>query len=713
MRLLTVCLHARGRSEIGGGSDGSPDGRRIHHRYRNDRLSPNRPLLVIGTDLMKTPPIRPFGRLTSVLLTTIALVGLMGLPASAQRYDDERPSRIEDQPEPDYERGQAAGRDEISGVDDGGEDRAADGDRDSRDRPAVVEGPPPGTSPADYFYGALKRDGKWVDHWRYGLVWYPRDVDDDWRPYTLGRWVLTDEYGWLWESDEPWGWAVYHYGRWAYDEDWGWIWVPGGDWAPAWVDWREGDGHIGWAPLPPEVQWRNGAFDYRDADLGSHRYRSAWVFVPETHILSFNVFRYAAPRSRNVTFVRRTNRTTNYTFVNNTLVNRSLDASRLERIVGRPVVPSRTVEADRPFRRRGPGGQSAVQPPVGSAPGAAAPVAVFRPFDRGTRRAGSAPAAAPGGSPQPRSGAQRIEAPVGAPAPAPLAAPGTSAGPALPEASGARQRSTGDRPNGDRIPGQGRGERRGEGRGEPPPPPSTATQSPVTTPVAPPPPSATAPRATQPAATPPPSAPASGAAAPGIRPAPPIAQPPPAPPTSPTPSTAPAPKPSSGPPPPVSPTPQPTPKPTAPPARAPAPSEAERLNRSQVIERNATPPHQRPPDIDRRQAGERRELRQIQDEQRQQRENRNLGVRPSQPPPPSAAPPSAPPAAPPRPQAAPPPPPPPAPPPKPAAPPPPAPPARQQAAPPPPPPQQPPAKKPPPKPEEQQPQAAPPQKPGG
>src|SRR5258708_33820088 len=72
----------------------------------------------------------------------------------------------------------------------------------------------------------------------------------EWRPYTLGHWVYTDDDGWLWVSDEEWGWAAYHYGRW-YNDSGRWFWVPGRVWAPAWVAWRTGGGHIGRAPPPP------------------------------------------------------------------------------------------------------------------------------------------------------------------------------------------------------------------------------------------------------------------------------------------------------------------------------------------------------------------------------------------------------------------------------------------------------------------------------
>jgi hypothetical protein len=97
-------------------------------------------------------------------------------------------------------------------------------------------------------YGSFQR----VAHW--GEVWVP-NVAPDWRPYTVGRWVYSDDYGWYWVSDAPeapWGWIAFHYGRWVWIEHIGWAWVPGREWGPAWVDWRRGGGYVGWAPLPPD-----------------------------------------------------------------------------------------------------------------------------------------------------------------------------------------------------------------------------------------------------------------------------------------------------------------------------------------------------------------------------------------------------------------------------------------------------------------------------
>jgi uncharacterized protein DUF6600 len=59
-------------------------------------------------------------------------------------------------------------------------------------------------------------------------VWVPNDVPRDWRPYTVGRWIYSDDYGWYWasaQSEAPWGWIVFHYGRWVFIDDLGWVWV--------------------------------------------------------------------------------------------------------------------------------------------------------------------------------------------------------------------------------------------------------------------------------------------------------------------------------------------------------------------------------------------------------------------------------------------------------------------------------------------------------
>jgi len=107
------------------------------------------------------------------------------------------------------------------------------------------------------FYDDLSQYGQWVEYEKYGPVWRPGQVQEDWRPYTNGRWVPTDD-GYVFESEEPWGWATYHYGNWMPTEGHGWVWVPGRTWYPSTVEWRTSPesepvetSYVGWAPMPP------------------------------------------------------------------------------------------------------------------------------------------------------------------------------------------------------------------------------------------------------------------------------------------------------------------------------------------------------------------------------------------------------------------------------------------------------------------------------
>ena len=93
----------------------------------------------------------------------------------------------------------------------------------------------------------LDANGTWYYEPQVGHVWHPH-VDDDWQPYSAGRWVWT-YYGWTWVPYEPWGWAPSHFGTWDYSVAIGWYWVPGRVWGPAWVSWSIGPRHVGWCPL--------------------------------------------------------------------------------------------------------------------------------------------------------------------------------------------------------------------------------------------------------------------------------------------------------------------------------------------------------------------------------------------------------------------------------------------------------------------------------
>ena len=200
------------------------------------------------------------------------------------------------------------------------------------------------------FHEALDPYGRWFEHPQYGYVWSP-DVDRNWRPYTRGEWKFTEEHGWYWQAEEPWGWAVFHYGRWFLDDDSGWVWVPGTEWAPAWVAWRDGDQAVGWAPLPPEAEWRHGGLHFSPSYYDSPRFNSAWIFAPVAVLTGYAVYRYIFPVSRNYAYVNRTRFVPSHRTVNNQIFNAGFDRGRAQQLTGRQITPLRIVSSAAPPAR--------------------------------------------------------------------------------------------------------------------------------------------------------------------------------------------------------------------------------------------------------------------------------------------------------------------------------------------------------------------------
>lgn len=255
----------------------------------------------------------------------LALFGLAGLPvltatpSSAQYYDDNGPDD-----------GAYDGRRYDRGYD----DRYDRGD-DQQPWDTAGDGDDVDVS---FFYDELQDDGRWISHRDFGYVWSPNNVDDDWRPYTRGHWVNTDDYGWYWVSEERWGWATYHYGRWFLDDRYGWLWVPGSTWGPAWVAWRSSDSYVGWAPLPPDAYWggRNG-LRYDSAAFESPRYAAYWSFVEPRYISTPNIYRYCAPRYRARTIIYSTRPQTRYDFRGDRIVNVGISVNFFDRFLPSPL----------------------------------------------------------------------------------------------------------------------------------------------------------------------------------------------------------------------------------------------------------------------------------------------------------------------------------------------------------------------------------------
>lgn len=196
------------------------------------------------------------------------------------------------------------------------------------------------------YYDELSPYGDWVDDTEYGYAWCPRNVGSGWRPYSDGRWVDSD-YGWTWASDEPFGWATYHYGRWALDSRYGWIWIPGTVWAPAWVSWQYGGGYVGWAPLPPTVGFDlSVGIRLGGLSLAAVIQPRDYLFVSERGFLEPRVGRYAVPRTRNQDLWRRARNVTNYTVINNRVINRGVEVNVIERATRRQVPRFRVAEVN-------------------------------------------------------------------------------------------------------------------------------------------------------------------------------------------------------------------------------------------------------------------------------------------------------------------------------------------------------------------------------
>jgi len=218
-----------------------------------------------------------------------------------------------------------------------------------------------GGSAVSAFYDALQPYGEWVNTSRFGMAWRPYDVPIGWRPYTGGHWLDTDD-GWAFDADVPWGWATYHYGNWFDDDDYGWCWLPGLDWAPSWVAWRTGDDWIGWAPIPPGIEWQAGVgFNLHGIDLDDVIPSFGFCFVPFNHFCDFDLDDFIIGSEFNINIFRVTNVFIDFDedehhHFRNHLPDR--DRERIERGLGHAIPRYKLGNADSPLHRGVTGGEA-------------------------------------------------------------------------------------------------------------------------------------------------------------------------------------------------------------------------------------------------------------------------------------------------------------------------------------------------------------------
>lgn len=209
---------------------------------------------------------------------------------------------------------------------------------------AVVETGPQMQVSLGYFMERLGLFGQWLKHPVWGDVWQP-EAGPSFRPYFYGYWEYTDEYGWFWVSNEPYGEIVYHYGRWVFDPDYGWLWLPGYVWGPSWVVWRENDTAIGWLPMPPGyADFDQGAgiasyaadgwYGYQTfygSNFVSNTFYDLWVFVGNDDFGRSDRRRYVTDHGKLRDHFQRSHDGTRYLDEHDRMVDRSIDIERLRR----------------------------------------------------------------------------------------------------------------------------------------------------------------------------------------------------------------------------------------------------------------------------------------------------------------------------------------------------------------------------------------------
>lgn len=151
-------------------------------------------------------------------------------------------------------------------------------------------------------------------------------------PYSNGQWVYTDA-GWYFKAPTPAEETVSHYGRWINSPTAGWLWVPGRVWAPAWVDWKQNDKFVSWAPLPPSVYIVNNSLSVPAIDESSYIVVEKKYF-PEPEIYKYNNMYYNTVPG---IYVKDFTRTDGIVIINNTIINRGPDVNIIQTYYGRNI----------------------------------------------------------------------------------------------------------------------------------------------------------------------------------------------------------------------------------------------------------------------------------------------------------------------------------------------------------------------------------------
>ena len=149
-------------------------------------------------------------------------------------------------------------------------------------------------------------------------------------PYTNGQWVNTDA-GWYFKAPTPVEETVSHYGRWVNTASDGWLWVPGRVWAPAWVDWRQNDTYLGWAPLPPSAYIVDNTINVPPID--DDRY----IIVEKRYFVQPQIYKYMYKENKNKIMIKEMSKTNGIMIINKTVINKGPEVADIEKYWGNKI----------------------------------------------------------------------------------------------------------------------------------------------------------------------------------------------------------------------------------------------------------------------------------------------------------------------------------------------------------------------------------------
>jgi len=111
----------------------------------------------------------------------------------------------------------------------------------------------------------------------------------------------------------------------------GWLWVPGRVWAPAWVDWRQNDTYLGWAPLPPSAYIIDNTINVPPID--DDRY----VIVEKRYFVQPQIYKYMYKENKNKIMIKEMSKTNGIMIINKTVINKGPEVTDIEKYWGNKI----------------------------------------------------------------------------------------------------------------------------------------------------------------------------------------------------------------------------------------------------------------------------------------------------------------------------------------------------------------------------------------